>query len=845
MTSTFETQEGHMSSTALERPSVKSATALHVETVTKQYPGVIALDAVSFAAYPGEIHALVGENGAGKSTLIGVAAGSVQLDAGEVRIDGEPLTTADPVLAQRLGVAVVYQHPAVLPDLTVMENLVLGAPPGDRPRGPQIRFWARERLARVGADISPDARIDQLSPAGRHLVELARAVASNPKVLILDEPTEPFSASEIETLFALIEELRDNGCCVVYISHRLPDVRRISQRITVLRDGRIQGTFDTSEVSEEKLIELVVGRPLDAQFPPKRRAGATGQTLTVQLDDAIVTNVEFEVLPGEIFGLAGIEGNGQRHVVRAVAGIDRSDGTVKRDGAALRIGSSSAAGRSGIAHIPADRHTEGLFGPLSIRENASVLTLRKVSRWGLLNRRAERDHIREITRDFQVKAPSMETPVQVLSGGNQQKVLVSRAMSADPKVLLADEPTAGVDIGTRAQIYTALRRAADAGTNVIVTSSDAAELAELCDRVAVFSSGRLVSTLAGDNLTEESIVGTALAASPHRGEHQELARYGHLRRFLSGDYLPSALLLVIGMLLVLGTSASSEFFLSERNLSPLLAQVAVLSLVAVGQAAVLMVRGVDLSVGPLMGLVTVVSSYLIPAQASVTEIALGLLAVAAVGVTVGLVNGVLIRYAGITPIVATLITYIGIQGISLVWRPSAGGTFSESISGALSLGVGFVPGTFLAVALLALGAEYALRRTRWGMKLRAVGSDETASLRLAGRATATQLGAYVLCSLAAAAAGVLLSAQNAVGDANSGTTFTLTSITAVVLGGASLLGGRGSFLGAIVGAALLILVMNATTFFGLSVAWQIAAPGLLVLASAALYSRARLGKENA
>lgn len=816
------------------------SSALSLSGVTKHYAGVTALKSVSFEANPGEIHALVGENGAGKSTLIGVAAGSISADFGEIRIDGRLLTRADTNEARRLGMAVVYQHPAVLPDLTVEENLILGAPPSERPRGRQARTWAHERLNAVSAAVSPEARIADLSPAGRHFVELARAVALRPKVLVLDEPTEPFSAAEIEILFHLIETLRDQGCCVIYISHRLPDVRHVSDRITVLRDGAIQGTWPTSDVSEEQLVEHIVGAKLEAQFPSKLDQPVSGDRLEVSVIGDRLSRTDFSVPPGEILGLAGIEGNGQREALRIIAGVADGSGSIKKGGIALRFGSSTAALHSGIVHIPADRTTEGLFGDFSVRENSSVYRLRTVSRRGLLSRLRERRQVTQLVEDFQIKTPSLESAVDTLSGGNQQKVLVARSISAEPTVLLADEPTAGVDVGTRARIYTALRDAARRGASVIVTSSDAAELAGLSDRVAVFSSGQIVRTLTGDDVTEDKIVGTALAASPARREQHDSASQTVVRRFLTGDYLPTAVLLVVAAVLVVVATIVNPLFLSDRNLSPLMAQVAILGLVAVAQATVLMVGGVDLSVGPLMGLVTVVASFLLPDTADPGQIALGLVAIALVAAMVGLLNGVLVRYARITPIVATLITFIGLQGVALLLRPSAAGTFSTTLSDASNLGLGPIPGVFLVTVIVAIIGERALRRTRWGLKLRAIGSDDVASSRMSGSSAVAQLGAYLLCSLFAAAAGVLLVAQNNVGDATSGTTYTLTSITAVILGGASLTGGRGSYIGALVGAVVLTLALSATTFFGLSLAWQVAAPGVLILVSAALYSRARL-----
>ncbi len=816
-----------------------SELSLELKDISKRFPGVQALKDVNFAAAPGEVHALVGENGAGKSTLIGVAAGAVSPDSGTVAICGKVMRPGDPRGPLNAGLSVVYQHPAVLPELTVAENLYLNTTGGNRPRLRDLSSWTRERIAAVGGAIFPQARVSELSPAGRHLLELARALLTPPKVLILDEPTEPFSAAETERLFEIIGELARAGTCIIYISHRLPDVKQIADRITVLRDGQTRGTFAAGDVSELELVDLVAGRKLKAQFPEKRHASVPGPNLAIAISGSGFADTTLDVRPGEIFGLAGIEGNGQRDFLRALAGVQASSGTVALGEQALNIATPASALKNGIVMVPGDRQAEGLFMSMSIQRNLTFLTMRTDSPGALLRPRREQRRAESLVGSFGIRAPGAEVSVSNLSGGNQQKVLLARTLADDPKVLLVDEPTAGVDVGTRAQIYGLLRDAANRGVRVLVTSTDALELAGICDRVAIFSRGHVVRTLSGDEVTEGGIVGSALSASTTKARREEASRTTRLRRFLGGDYAPSFILVCLIAALLAGTAAKSPDFLSTRNLSAMGAQIAVLSLLALGQSVVLMTGGVDLSVGPLVGLVTVVASYLTPLAFNAGQLLAGFLALAALGLVVGLFNGLAVRIGKITPIVVTLVTFIALQGISLLLRPLPGGSFNAGLATALNEKVGPVPLVLIIVVVIAVAAEGWLRLSRSGMRLRGVGSDSIAMRRLGGRVTRVHLLSYVACSILAAAAGVVFMAQTQVGDPTSGQAYTLTSITAVVLGGASLLGGRGSFLGALLGAIVLTVAITATTFLNLGIAWQIAIPGILTIGAAAAYSRAR------
>jgi ribose transport system ATP-binding protein len=825
---------------------------LRLERITKRYPGVVALDDVAFSVRPREVHALLGENGAGKSTLMAVAAGVTVPDDGTVTIGGTPLGNRGPRMAQELGLAVVYQHPVLLDDLTITENLTFAMPPGRRPPRRSRSTWARDRLALVGSQVDPGLRAGDLAVAERQLVEIARALALDARVLILDEPTESLTAAESERLFQQIDRVRAAGTGVVYISHRYPDVRRLADRVTVLRDGRVRGTGQAVDLSEDDVVELITGRRVDRVFPSRPSPVGTTAPVAVQARDLRshrLAGIDVTVRRGEIVGLAGVEGNGQREVVRALAGLHRHTGTVLVDGREVRLASPADASAAGVVHLPGDRHAEGVFLPRPIRENISALVLNSVSRLGWLHRRQEARLAEGWVDRLRVAAPGIETPVGSLSGGNQQKVVFVRSLAAEPEVLVADEPTRGVDVGARIEIYALLRAYAEAGHGVLVLSTDAVELAGLCDRVLVLSRGAVVSELAGDGLSERSITGAAVtavrqeAAPPERTNDRAPRRRwtptgqpSWWSRLVGGDYLPSAVLVAVITSLAIVTAVQNDRFLGARNLSSMMLLASILVLVACGQLIVLLVASIDLSVGPVMGLTVVVMSFFATGEAGTLGLLAGAGAALAMGVAVGLANGVGIRLLGIPPVIATLVLFIFLQGIALVLRPTPDGLIDQSTAQLIQSRIGIVPVVALLALLLVLVLEWALRRSRAGVELRAVGSDEGRALRLGARPTATVLLAHVMCSVLAVSAGLVLTSLVGIGQAGLATEYTLTSITAVVLGGASIFGGRGSFLGALFGAVLIQEIISATSFLGLGEAWQQWLPGLLVLAGAGFFS---------
>ena len=836
---------------------------LRLADVWKSFDGVDAVKGVTFGAQAGEIHALLGENGAGKSTLMAIAAGSLAPDRGHLELKGEPVGAAGPVAIHQRGLSIAYQHPALVPDLTVYENVAMWLPGQVRTAGKDPASWARSQLARVGCRAGLGQRVSSLSVAQRHLLEVAKALASDPAVLILDEPTAALGADDSATLFAELRRMAASGVAVVYITHRLAEVRELCQRVTVLRDGSVRGTFAVQDVSDAQLLELIVGRAVTTEFPAKAGAGMTAAGGAAEAPVLAVQNfsarafhdVTLTASAGEIVGLAGIVGNGQSEFLRALAGLGRATGRADLRGVPLKPGRPDAALHAGVVYLSSDRLSEGLFGTLSVRENALVSALGQFSRWGVTNQRAEARAVEAQRDNLSIKAASIEANVLSLSGGNQQKVLLARALlNQQVTLLLAEEPTQGVDVGARAEIYRILRQVADAGASVVIVSSDIRELEGLCDRVVVFSSGQVVAELRGDAVREDAIAHAMLTSTRRRNEASRAAaaRSGAsagtvaLRRARSwlreagrSDYAASGVLAIAIVVLALYTQGHNSRFLSTFNLTSLTVLIAATAFISFGQECVILTGGIDLSVGPLAGLVVVIGSFFENSGRSAIIVVAGFLVMIAASAAVGLLNGSMVRFARFTPIVATLVTYMALQGVSLVLRPFQAGYISFSILNAINHSVGPVAIAFLAAVAVAIAMEWALHRARWGRSLRAIGSDPAAAFRLGVRPGITVIGAYVASALFACVGGVLLMAQVGVGDPTQGVNYTLASVTAVVLGGTSIFGGRGSFIGALFGAILVEELLNVTTFLQLSQAWQYWFQGVLVMVAVGIYTQAR------
>ena len=827
-----------------EKPRTASASphgdeTIRLSNISKFYSGVPALRDVSVEFCAGEVHAILGENGAGKSTLMNIISGTVQPELGEIWLGDRRIATMSPEIAASLGISISFQHPAILDDLSVLENLQ-AALPASAFAGKVAQIAAEEMLDAVGLHVPLRTRAVALTVAQKHLVEIAKALAIKPRILLLDEPTASLDQDSTEMLFERIRGVVKTGTSVIYITHRLAELRQIAHRVTVLRDGRVRGGGSVDEIEDSELLSMIVGRMLGSAFPPKSDNGSDEVIFSVKsLSGAGFHDISFDVARGQIVGVAGVEGNGQLQLMRALAGLQPSDGAIKLQGRFLKPKELLQH----AAFMPSDRHAEGLAPGLTVRENASFAALDRFSTFGIMSWAKELRQVGATFNSLAVKTPSIEAPILSLSGGNQQKVVMSRALLSEPRLIVADEPTQGVDVGARSEIYRILREVSSSGTPVVVNSSDAAELEGLCDKVLVFSRGHAVATLTGTDVSETQIVAAAVSATAHgrAGGIQKKARstIGGLRHFLQSDNAPAAPLALVTILLGLYIFSQNANFLSAFNVNNILSLATALGFIALGQTIVLLLGAIDLSVGPLAGFLVVVASFFINDDKSTLTIAAGFAFVFLGAVVVGGINGALIRFANFTPIAATLAMYIGLQGMSFLLRENPGGYINGNVVEIITSQFGPIPIAFIALVAVAVACEYVLRKTRFGWRLRATGSNEESARRIGVWIDGTFLIGYVACSLLTAVGAVMLMAQIGVGDPRQGINYTLSSITAVVLGGTSLRGGRGTFIGTVLGAVLLTEVLNAVSFLGLTQTYQYVFQGALIVSAALIYSTFR------
>ena len=501
---------------------------LELEAITKSFPGVKALEDVHFATDAGEVHALVGENGAGKSTLIKIISGVHRPDGGTFRIEGQEVAFDSPHEAQAAGIATMYQELSLYPELTVAENMFMGHAPLRRVAGMNIVDWAamnaraEEVLASLNIhDLDVQRKVGTLNVGNRQRVEIAKALSVNAKVLIMDEPTAALTESDVEQLFEIVRLLKDRGVAVIYISHRLVEVFQLADRVTVLRDGRFVGSVPVPETNEGDLIRMMVGRTITELFP-RLPTEVRGDILEVRnLNRRPTTkDVSFRVRGGEIVGLAGLVGSGRSETAQVIFGILRADsGDILLDGQKVSITSPGQAMGLGIAYVPEDRGTQGLVREMRIRENLSMAILGSLTRFGVVNKSAERRVGNAMIEQLNIIATSGEQLVNKLSGGNQQKVVVGKWLASKPRLLIVDEPTRGVDVGAKAEIHRLMSELAQQGLGILMISSELPEVLGMSDRILVMRQGRLVAELDRAEASQQN-VGAAMMSDQNGGVGQ-------------------------------------------------------------------------------------------------------------------------------------------------------------------------------------------------------------------------------------------------------------------------------------------------------------------------------------
>lgn len=489
---------------------------LYLKQVSKSYDGTQALRKVDFSANTGEVHAIVGENGAGKTTLVKIIAGALERDEGEISLNGSTVKLGTPFSARRLGIRAVYQEFSMIPHITVAENILIGQMPTRR-----LKWWVNWNLAYRKAEeilngigftgINVRTTLSRLSVSQQQMVEIAKAVAEKPRILILDEPSAVLSRQELKRLFGLIQMLKEQSTLILYISHRLDEIFEVADRITVLKDGQLVGTVRSKEVNENQLIKMMVGRDLKEIYP-LRRSKPDEEIFSVRglsKEDSF-SNISFSLARGEILGLFGLVGSGRTQVARCIFGAEQpTSGEIWLKGKVIKPKSPHAAVKAGISLLTEDRKRDGLVMSCSIRDNISLATMKQMSRLGFLNRRLQGNQIRSKVQELNINPPQIERLVRTLSGGNQQKVVLAKWLLSQTKVLILDEPTRGVDVATKVEIYHIIGDLAEKGVGILFISSELPEIMGMSDRVLVMREGRLVGEFAKAEYSEESLLAAA------------------------------------------------------------------------------------------------------------------------------------------------------------------------------------------------------------------------------------------------------------------------------------------------------------------------------------------------
>ena len=815
--------------------------------VTKAFGGVLAVSNVSFELRAGEVLALLGENGAGKSTCVKMLAGVHRPDTGQVLIDGAPVVLRSPLDALHSGIAVMHQHPGLFADLTVAENIFMGHVPRDRFGNVDrsvIRARAAELLKVVGLRCGPDQVLGALRSSEQQLVEIARALSVKTRVLIMDEPTAALSRGEVERLFDVINSLRTQNVAMMFVGHRMEEIYRVADRMTVLRDGRLVGTYPTADVPHARAVKLMVGREL-ANLYPKREAEPGPVRIEVEnlTRDGVFADVSFSVRAGEILGFGGLVGSGRTEVARVLFGIDQpSGGTMRLDGKPIRFAKPADAMAAGVAYVSEDRLGQSLVMDFAIRDNASLAVIDQAAPMGLVRRRREMALVKPHLDRLSLRFNSYEQPVRTLSGGNQQKVVLSKWLATKPRLLILDEPTQGIDVHSKAEVHKMIADLARQGIAILLISSEMPELLGMCDRIVVFREGRMTTELGRHEATQEAVLTAATDTIPavRSGTAVEAAEAQAPAAFQDGKpnttaptrFLGRELGLVAAMIAVLlPVWFINARVLSGSNLTALSMDAALLVIVAAGQMLVLLTRNIDLSVASVIGLSAYLSAATLHSHPHL-GVAAGVAVACLVGLGCGLINGAIVTFGQVPAIVVTLGTLALYRGLCSVITGGKQLSADDVPAAWLDLTnakLGVVPGIVVIAAAVMLLVGFVLRRRPAGRDLFAIGSNPDGARLIGIPARLRIITAFACSGLLAGLDGALWASRYATVDARVALGYELTVIAAVVVGGVAIRGGAGSVLGVVLGAITLLVIKNGLILVRVDPLWLDGIYGLVIV----------------
>ena len=812
----------------------KSAPLLEVRDLSKQFGSVVALRSATLTLSRGEIHALMGANGAGKSTLVKILTGVHPADSGTIEVEGAVRTFRSPAEARGAGIVSVYQDPALVPDLTVGQNMRLA----------DVSFASvRSHLHDLGiADLKFSELTRDIPYPVLRLIDLARALASDPVVLMLDEITAALPADLSEHVFAVVRRWRERGNSVIFISHRIAEVAALCDRATVLRDGVSVGVTDTARGSEDRIVSLMLGvetvkaSPVEAS-PGQIDRGAVEKRAALEVRDLCyghaLKNASFSLRAGEILGVAALEGQGQQELFDCLAGVTRCDGgEIVAHGRELKLNHPGDAIAAGLVLVPANR-LQALLQQRSIRENVALPLVRSPSNWGLIRAHSERQRVEAAVKRLQIDARA-GSELRRLSGGNQQKVVIARWIATGFQTLLCFDPTRGIDVGTKHQIYRLLREMADAGSSVLLFTSELPEIGLVCDRTIVLFGGEIVAEMPASEADEGTLLRAAhgLGVAPGVGaahgmdvprratgatpsadnpasDAQGPVRGSGVLDKIRGAVAAYPALFGMPVLLLVFLAATVAIHPAFNSFDAQSLAMAALPLAcaAAAQAVVVISGGIDLSVGSVMAVANVLAASTMK-DASFGEALLLAAAILVAGAAVGAVNGLLVVISRVPDVIVTLTTGFIWGGAALLILEKPGGGAPPEF---LNLGTGTLITDWLSNSLVLLVAALAavwipVRMSKTGLRIYATGSDRIAAFRSGVNVELARLVAYVLGGLFSTIGGVGLTMTTGIGSPHAGVLYTLSGLAAVVIGGVSLTGGRGGIMGPVIAAFVLTLI---------------------------------------